>query len=254
MTHPVLTPPRFSRARGASAARGLTGPLRVLTAVLGIFATTVLPAPLAGCQATRPAGVEPFARDRLRVLARCLDSTRLAQTSAADALIASLDRTSPARVQGMPPEVAYELGRREMLRLDARVHEAESRLRTAEARGRDLLDEWDGELGRYEDPDLRRAAEQNYEAVRARYRATIKSLKTAQESLTPVHVQLSDQVLAIKHQRDKSEVGLVERSAEGEARAQGVRQAMRDKVQAASAAVDEFTASISRTQKPRERP
>jgi hypothetical protein len=215
------------------------------------FALAILVAVLAGCADLGPAAAEPFSRDRLGQVARSLESARDAGVSAHDHLLKSLEETEPGALSGLSPDAAFDLTRRALLRSKNRIDSAQTRLGTARERGRELFEAWDKHLSNYEDPDLRRAAEKNIEAVRGRHRACMRALASAWESLAPVHRELSDRMLAVMHHRDQPTATPPERSGESLDRAGTVVQAMRDKVRAADEAVEEFLRSIHRSARAR---
>jgi hypothetical protein len=220
-------------------------PVRTLTLLVPPALLALL---LAAC-APGPAPAEPFSRDRLGQLARALESARDAQLSARDHLVEALTRTEPDAVSGMSPDAAYDLARRSLLRSENRLNSAGERLDAAVARGDAVFEQWEGQLRRYEDPDLKRAAELNIEAVRGRFRGTVKDLRAGVESLAPVHHELSDRMLSFAHHRDQPAAVVPPRSVEGLERVHQIVTAMRDRVAASEASVQDFLASINRAQR-----
>ncbi len=62
-----------------------------------------------------------------------------------------------------------------------------------------LLDEWRSELDDYNDPALRRLAEQQFDQTRAHASRLIASMRQTEERMQPVLGSFQDQVLYLKH-------------------------------------------------------
>ena len=76
-----------------------------------------------------------------------------------------------------------------------------------------LLDEWREELGQYNDANLRRQAEAQFDQTRTQATRLIESMRASEASMQPVLNAFRDQVLYLKHNLNLSAIA----SLEGEA-------------------------------------
>lgn len=76
-----------------------------------------------------------------------------------------------------------------------------------------LLDEWRDELDDYNDPSLRRLAEQQFDQTRDHATRLIASMREIEDRMQPVLASFQDQVLYLKHNLNLSAIA----SLEGEA-------------------------------------
>lgn len=132
------------------------------------------------------------------------------------------------------------------MRAQARIETAAERVSFARVRVDDIVERWDKELGSYEDPDLRDAAEHNLRALSAKLEAVMRALAAAQERFAPVSRHLADRMLLFSHQADRLTPMEVTQSEESRQKFAAARAEMDRDVGAASALVDEFTRSVNR--------
>lgn len=196
------------------------------------------------CGPRGPEAAEPFARDRVSQLASTLRTARDAQAIASQDLLQGLDDSTDPALAGLSTDAAYERTRRALLRSESRVSTAVQRLNAAETRGTDQFEEWDRELGRYEDPDLRHAAEANIAAMQGRHRAAVKHLRAAIESMAPLRRALADRVRFLDHNRDHAAVPSVETSEASRVREAAARTELGRRLAEADAAVEAFSSAI----------
>lgn len=76
-----------------------------------------------------------------------------------------------------------------------------------------LLEEWRGELGDYNDPALRRIAEQQFDRTRDHATRLIASLRRTEDRMQPVLASFRDQVLYLKHNLNLSAISALEGEA-----------------------------------------
>lgn len=76
-----------------------------------------------------------------------------------------------------------------------------------------LLDEWRDELAQYNDPALRRLAEEQFDQTREHAERLIATMRQTEQRMTPVLDAFRDQVLYLKHNLNLSAIA----SLEGEA-------------------------------------
>jgi len=230
--------------------RGLGGeppcvcsPVRFLTHTAPAWLVLILLAAMASCRST-PAP-EPFARDRLGQVCRAISYAASAQAIARDQLERSLNLSEPRALGTTSPRAAFDSTRRDLMRSAARIETAAERVAFAQVRVDDLVERWDRELGSYEDPDLRDAAERNLRALSARLEGVMKALETAQSRFEPVSRHLADRMLLLSHQADRATPVEVTQSEESRRKFDAARADMDRDVRAASDLVDEFNRSVN---------
>lgn len=76
-----------------------------------------------------------------------------------------------------------------------------------------LLDEWSSELDDYNDPALRRMAEQQFDRTRDHATRLIASMRKIEERMQPVLASFQDQVLYLKHNLNFSAIAALEGEA-----------------------------------------
>ncbi|MFZ2873114.1 MAG: DUF2959 family protein [Phycisphaerales bacterium] len=217
--------------------------MRFLTHTAPAWLVLILLAAMSSCRS--PPSPEPFARDRLGQVCRAISYAATAQGIARDQLNRSLDLSRPAALGGTSPRAAFDSTRKDLMRSAARIETAAERVAFAQVRVDDLIERWDKELGSYEDPDLRDAAERNLRALSARLEGVMKALETAQSRFEPVSRHLADRMLLLSHQADRSTPVEVTQSEESRLKYEAVRADMNRDVGAASDLVDEFNRAVN---------
>jgi hypothetical protein len=76
-----------------------------------------------------------------------------------------------------------------------------------------LLAEWRSELGAYNDPELRRIAQQQYDQTRVHATRLIASMRQIEQRMRPVLASFQDQVLYLKHNLNLSAIAALEGEA-----------------------------------------
>ncbi len=76
-----------------------------------------------------------------------------------------------------------------------------------------LLDEWSSELDDYNDPALRRIAEQQFDQTREHATRLIASMRQIEDRMQPVLASFQDQVLYLKHNLNLSAIAALEGEA-----------------------------------------
>ena len=70
-----------------------------------------------------------------------------------------------------------------------------------------LFEEWQREIGQYQDAELRRESERELAATRDRYRQVLVAMQRSAKSMDPVLTRLHDQVLFLKHNLNARALG-----------------------------------------------
>ncbi len=214
------------------------------TCVLGVaFAMPTVPLP--GCGAAPPIA-EPFARDRTGATGRALQNALASQESAGLGLLDALDRLRAEEIATLTPNAAYDRARRSLLRADSRIASASTTMGLADARVADLLEQWRAERRLYRDRALREDADARLATTRQAIDDAQRALRRSLETLAPVRAELADATLYLKHARDGGEVRPAPVSAEGAARHEAARAALREALAASRGAVEHVQVTLGR--------
>lgn len=84
-------------------------------------------------------------------------------------------------------------------RSESEAEDVRSRVASVKRVSQDLFKEWEGELGDYSDPGLRRLSETQLRDTEARYGILADRMDAASASMDPVLSVFSDRVLYLKH-------------------------------------------------------
>lgn len=80
-----------------------------------------------------------------------------------------------------------------------RAEEVTSRIDSIERVAGDLFEEWQGELGEMQNPELKAQSRTMLGETKARYAELVAAMRKAEASMQPVLVSFHDHVLALKH-------------------------------------------------------
>lgn len=89
------------------------------------------------------------------------------------------------------------------------------RIKSVEKVAQDLFDEWQTELGQYNDPKLRAESEQKLNETKARYQKLITVMKQAEARMKPVLGAFHDQVLFLKHNLNAQAIASLQTTSAG---------------------------------------
>ena len=153
-----------------------------------------------GCRSAYYATYEQFGvhkRDLLKKrVAAARDDQKEAQEQFKDALTRLKEIT---KFDGGQLERAYNSLKGEYDDCVSKSEDVSKRIRDVETVSEDLFKEWEKEIGQINTPSLRESSREQLATTRRRYNELHRSLKSAEQSMTPVLSQFSDYVLFLKH-------------------------------------------------------
>jgi len=153
-----------------------------------------------GCRSAYYATYEQFGvhkRDLLKKrVAAARDDQKEAQEQFKDALTRLKEIT---KFDGGQLERAYNSLKGEYDDCVSKSEDVSKRIRDVETVSEDLFKEWEKEIGQINTPSLRESSREQLATTRQRYNELHRSLKSAEQSMTPVLSQFSDYVLFLKH-------------------------------------------------------
>jgi hypothetical protein len=157
---------------------------------------------LPACQRPSPPDhALPFA-DR-QILAERIVWARDAQLQAAAEFAAALDSYRAVMAQGGDPEVKYRTLWHTNERSRTWAEHVRSHIDGVEEVGRGLFNQWELELGHYQNERLRTASGRYLGEVRGQYLQMLDAMRKAEEQLQPLQAGFNDQTLSLKHGLDQ---------------------------------------------------
>jgi hypothetical protein len=173
-----------------------------------LAAGILLFAPLYGCQSAMYRALESVGIEKRDLLTRRVTQARDSQTAAKKQFASALDQfRALVNVEGGDLERIYDRLNDEYKDAQRRAEAVSDRIAAVETVARDLFAEWESELDRYSDANLRRDSQRLLNDTQKRYSTLIASMKRAERSMRPVLEMLQDRVLALKHNLNARAIG-----------------------------------------------
>ena len=186
----------MKKSRGV-AHQGTSGAARaLLMAVLCLS-----PAAITGCSTVAYEAQERlFNLEKRDILVRRVADVAKEQAETKEEFADALEAfRAVVAVDGGELEQTYDRLRAAQQRADSQADTTRDRVASVKRVARDLFREWEGELGTYTDPALRRLSERQLTDTRARYDDLAAAMDRATASMDPVLAVFSDRVLFLKH-------------------------------------------------------
>jgi hypothetical protein len=142
----------------------------------------------------------PFA-DR-RILAERIIWARDAQLAAGSEFLAALDRYEAVTTIGGDPEAQYRLLWHSNEQSRNWAENVRSHIDSVEEIGRGLFNQWELELGHYQNERLRNGSRRYLGEVREPYQQLLHTMRQTEVQLLPLQAGFNDQFLLLKHGLD----------------------------------------------------
>jgi uncharacterized protein YhaN len=153
-----------------------------------------------GCRSAYYKTMETFGKYKRDILVSRVENARDAQEAAKQQFQSALEKfTSVVNVPTSKLQDKYDQLKNELDRSEAKAQAVSKRIADVESVADDLFDEWQSELDKYTNKDLRRASALKLKQTKARYQQLIGAMKQAEQKITPVLAAFRDQVLFLKH-------------------------------------------------------
>jgi hypothetical protein len=176
--------------------------------LLAIFAAAPL---LASCATAYYRALETVGIEKRDILVDRVEEARDSQTDAKEQFTSALDRyRSVVSVEAGDLEEIYDRLAAELERSESRAQSVKDRVASIESVANDLFNEWEGEIGQYSDPALRRQSQRLLAETRADYRRLIAAMHKAEVAMDPVLTLFGDQVLFLRHNLNARAIGSLE--------------------------------------------
>ncbi|WP_245686149.1 DUF2959 domain-containing protein [Terasakiispira papahanaumokuakeensis] len=166
---------------------------------------------LAGCSSMYYATMEKLGIEKRDIMVDRVEDARDAQHEAQDTFRSSLERFQQVvDVPDTPLKAKYEQVREAYEQSEAAADEVHERIDAVQDVAEALFDEWQDELSRYDSASLRRSSERQLKNTEHHYQQLMKSMRQAEDRMTPVLSAFEDQMLFLKHNLNAQAIGALE--------------------------------------------
>jgi hypothetical protein len=171
--------------------------LIVATATLGV-----------GCDSIYYRTMKKFGKEKRDILVSRVKDARASQADAQKEFKSALERFQAiVEVDGGSLEDKYKKLNAELERSEDRANAVKSRIDAVRDVSKDLFKEWNDELAKYSDRQLRQESERELRDTKRRTEALIASMAKAQARIEPILRPLRDRVLFLKHNLNARALG-----------------------------------------------
>jgi hypothetical protein len=180
-------------------------PARNWLALLLIVATATLGV---GCDTVYYRTMKKFGKEKRDILVGRVKDARASQADAQQEFKSALERFQAiVEVEGGSLEDKYKKLNAELERSEDRANSVKSRIDAVRDVSNDLFTEWNSELAKYSDRQLRQESERELRDTKRRTEALIASMAKAQARIEPILRPLRDRVLFLKHNLNARALG-----------------------------------------------
>ncbi|MDD2391189.1 MAG: DUF2959 domain-containing protein [Desulfobacterales bacterium] len=177
--------------------------------VFQVIILSVLTGSLLGaCSKAYYGAMEKVGIHKRDILVDRVEDARDSQTDAQEQFKSALEQFgSVVQLKDTDLKKAYEKLNAGYEDSEAAAQEVSSRIDKVESVADDLFEEWEDELGLYQNAELRRSSKQQLDATRSQYRKMLASMHRAEKSMEPVLNIFRDNVLFLKHNLNAQAIG-----------------------------------------------
>ena len=152
------------------------------------------------CQTIYYDTMEKFGVEKRDILVKRVDKAREAQQDAKKQFSSALDKfIAVTNYSGGDLEAQYRTLKDEYEDSVSRADDVKDRIDSVKDVADSLFSEWNDELGKYTDQNLRRASEKELKRTKASYKKLISAMDRAEKKIHPVLNAFQDRVLFLKH-------------------------------------------------------
>ena len=163
---------------------------------------------LGGCSSAYYSAMEKVGVHKRDILIDRVEKARDSQAEAQKQFKSALDQfNSVVQLKDTDLKDAYERLAAEYQDCEKAAARVTERINKVEDVSEALFDEWERELDLYENKELRRASKNQLRTTRTRYEKMLRSMRTAEASMTPVLKTFRDNVLFLKHNLNAQAIG-----------------------------------------------
>jgi hypothetical protein len=175
---------------------------------LALLLVVVTAALVVGCDTIYYKAMKKIGKEKRDILVGRVKDARASQADAQKEFKSALERFQAiVQVEGSSLEDKYKKLNAELERSEDRARQVKSRIDAVRDVSKDLFKEWNDELGKYSDRQLRQESERELRETRRRTEALIASMARAQAGIEPILRPLRDRVLFLKHNLNARALG-----------------------------------------------
>ena len=191
-------------------------PSRSPTAMPVLAVLTIALLATAGCSSLYYRTMKKFGWEKRDLLVKRVKEARESQEDAQKEFKTTLERFREiVAFDGGSLEDKYNKLNDQLKRNEDRARNVKDRVDAVRDVSRDLFREWQEELGKYSDRQMRVESERQLRETRARTDALIASMTGAQKRIEPVLKPLRDRVLFLKHNLNARALGALTKELTG---------------------------------------
>ncbi len=167
----------------------------------------------ASCAGTRIELAERMGYAKREQLVDRVQDARDEQEKAKEQFASALDEfLALTGADGGDLEKVYRRLNREFERAENRADAVGKKIQSIERVAGALFEEWENELGEYQNAELQRASEKQLDDTRDRYGDLLAAMKRAESKMAPVLAAFNDQVLFLKHNLNARAIASLDQS------------------------------------------
>jgi hypothetical protein len=152
--------------------------------------------------------MEKFGYEKRDILINRVKDAQKSQKEAQEDFKTALQRfREVVDVDGGTLEQKYEKLDSELKRAEDRANKVKDRVDSVKKVSNDLFKEWENELGKYSDKQMRAESQRQLRDTRRRTEGLIRSMDRAEARIEPVLTPLRDRVLFLKHNLNAKALG-----------------------------------------------
>lgn len=176
---------------------------------ISVAATLVAAAVAASsCSRMYYGAMEKFGYEKRDILIDRVKDAQKSQKEAQEEFKTALERfREVVDVDGGTLEQKYERLDGELKRAEDRANKVKDRVDSVRKVSKDLFKEWEQELGKYSDRQMRAESQRQLRETKRRTDTLIKSMERAEARIEPVLTPLRDRVLFLKHNLNAKALG-----------------------------------------------
>jgi len=173
-----------------------------------LFLACLISLPLFGCSSTYYSAMEKVGVHKRDILVDRVGEARDAQDAAREQFKSALEQfSSVVHLENSDLKEAYESLASEYDDCREAADRVSSRIDKIEDVSVALFEEWEEELGQYQNRDLQRRSRRKLRATQQVYDEMISSMRNAEASMEPVLAMMRDNVLFLKHNLNAQAIG-----------------------------------------------
>jgi hypothetical protein len=186
------------------------------TAARPVICLIVAAISAASCNSFYYKTMKKFGWEKRDILVKRVREARGAQDDAQKEFKTALERFREiVAFDGGSLEDKYNKLNGELKRSEDRAQKVEDRIDAVRSVSKDLFKEWQDELGKYSDRQMRQESERQLRETRARTETLIAAMARAQKRIEPVLKPLRDRVLFLKHNLNARALGSLSNELDG---------------------------------------